>query len=491
MRPIQQSFSPWRRYAIGLSVLLSILAVLAIAAMVNYLARHYAPRFYWGSSSDYRLSPLTQVALASLTNQVRVTVFFDREDPVYPSVRALLREYAAHSPRLEIQELDYTQKPAEAQEFRRRFPFTIDPQDPDLILFESGSNTKIVPASDLRDYDVSALLRGASEIPPSAFKGEMLFTSAINAVCEGRRRKIYFLQGHREHDFQSEAIRTGYRRFAAILEEDNATVAGVDLRGGAEVPSDCELLIIAGPLDLIPDSELQSIDRYLRRGGRLLALFQFGTVTGLERFLDAWGLNVSDTRVIDPDSSEDPGLVTVSRFSGHPVTRPLGGTRVYLWLPRAVERRDLSHIHGAPARIEPLLLTGTNATAVSSRAGVDFRPGPQEPRSQIPLAAAVERGTLPGVSASPGATRIVVVGESSFLANSFIHEMPGNRHFIMSAVNWLLDRPHLLGGIQPTPIRSYQVRMTPFEHRMVRLLLLGVLPGSALFLGFIVWLRRH
>ena len=111
-------------------------------------------------------------------------------------------------------------------------------------------------------------------------------------------------------------------------------------------------------------------------------------------------------------------------------------------------------------------------------------------RGEIPLAVGVERGSLPGVAASLGTTRIVAVGDSSFLANQLL-ELAGNRPFAASSVNWLLDRSHLLGGIQPSPIRTYQVSLAPYQQQMLGWLLLVVLPGAALAVGFVVWWRRH
>ncbi len=488
-QPPAPSFSPVRRLSIAASVALSAFFAVALCAMLNYLAQHHAPRLYWGASADYRLSPLTLGALQSLTNQVRVTVFFDREHPVYPSVRALLREYAAASPRLTVEELDYTRNPSAAQEFRRRFPFTVT-DDPDVVLFESGGHTKVVPARDLRDYDTRAFLRGEPEAKPVGFKGEQLFTSAINAVCEGRLRRVHFLEGHREHDFRSDAPQTGYRHLASILEEDNIQVSGLSLHGRDDVPRDCELLIIAGPRDPIPPAELRTLDRYLRRGGRLMVLFHERTRTGLETLLADWGVSVEDTLVEDRPNS-DNGVMIVSRFGNHPVTRPLANSRLYLFLPRAVEPRQVANIHGAPARIETLMRSGTNGVAVTTFVGNGYRYSPDDRRGEIPLAVAVERGALPGVAASLGTTRIVVVGESDFLANKLMQLSAGNRHFATSAVNWLLDRSYLLGGIQPVPIRTYQVSLTPFEERTLHVLLLVVFPGAALALGFFVWWRRH
>ncbi len=486
--PHPPSFSRVGRLAIAASVLVSMLAVLAIAFMANYLAAHHAPRFYWGASRDYQLSPLTRSALQSLTNQVRITVFFDRDHPVYPSVRALLREYTAASPNLQVEHIDYSLHPTAAQEFRRRSPVTIRNEDPDLVLFESGGRAKAIPARDLRDYDTRAILRG-QDAPPIAFNGERLFTSAINAVCEGRPRKLYFLQGHGEHDPAGDSPQTGYRKLTELLTEDNIEVATLSLNGVDDVPADCDVLVVAGARESLTGGERQVIDRYLRRGGRLLALFSYRALSGLESLLAEWGVTVGDSLALDPENT-DNGVMIVSRFGNHPVTRPLANSRLYLFLPRAVDAQPVANILGAPAQIRPLATTGTNGFAVTTFTPEGYRRSPDDRQGPVPLAVAVERGSVPGVAASLGTTRIVAVGESTFLANSFL-ELAGNRHLAATAVHWLLDRSQFLGGITPAPIQTYQVIMTPFQQRMLRWVLLVILPGGILAIGVGVWWRRH
>ncbi len=487
-RDSSPSFSRAGRLAIAASVFVSTLSVLALAFMANYLAAHHAPRFYWGASRDYQLSPLTRTALQTLTNQVRVTVFFDRDHPVYPSVRALLREYRAVSPNLLIDYIDYTLHPTAAQEFRRRSPVTLRNEDPDLVLFEFGGRSKAVPARDLREYDTRAILRG-QEAPPIAFNGEQLFTSAINAVCEGRPRKVFFLQGHGEHDLRGDAPQTGYRKLVDQLAEDNIEVAPLSLNGMDDIPKDCELLVVAGAQERLTGGERQVIDRYLRGGGRLFVLFAHRALSGMENLLAEWGITVGDSLVLDTENT-DNGVLIVSQFGNHPVTRPLANSRLYLFLPRAVDAQPVANILGAPAQIKPLLLSGTNGIAVTAFAPDGYRLSAEDRRGAIPLAVAVERGSVPGVAASLGTTRIVAVGESTFLANSFI-ELAGNRHFAATAVNWLLDRSQFLGGIQPSPIHTYQITMTPFQERMLRWFLLVILPGGVLSLGVLIWWRRH
>jgi len=103
---------------------------------------------------------------------------------------------------------------------------------------------------------------------------------------------------------------------------------------------------------------------------------------------------------------------------------------------------------------------------------------------------ALEKGNLPGVSGDRTTTRMVVVGDWLFLANAPIDAL-ANRDFAVLAVNWLLDRARLMGGIGPRPVHEYQLMLTQVQLSMLRWLMLAGLPGGVLVLGGLVWLRRR
>jgi hypothetical protein len=105
------------------------------------------------------------------------------------------------------------------------------------------------------------------------------------------------------------------------------------------------------------------------------------------------------------------------------------------------------------------------------------------------LAAAMVANAIPGV-VQQGVTRIVVTGDSIFLANRQI-ESAANRDFASYAVNWLLERNELLGGEGPKQMNQYRLLMTNSQLERARWTLLLGMPGSALLLGFLVWFRRR
>ena len=117
-------------------------------------------------------------------------------------------------------------------------------------------------------------------------------------------------------------------------------------------------------------------------------------------------------------------------------------------------------------RVDEIAFSGPNATVAG---GLARRP-------PFPLMVAVEKGAIKDVITERGSTRMVVVGDSVFLGNLQI-DSAGNRDFAASAVNWLLERTQLLGGVGPRPITQYKIVMTQAQLHQAQWVLLGALAG--------------
>jgi ABC-type uncharacterized transport system involved in gliding motility auxiliary subunit len=313
----------------------------------------------------------------------------------------------------------------------------------------------------------------------------MTFTAALLDVTSPRPLKAYFLQGHGEHQINSGDELAGYLKFASILSQNYIKAEPLSLLGTNAVPMDCNLLVIAGPKDAIPDTELEKIDQYLDQGGRLLALFNFYSAskdTGLERILAKWGVDVGHNVIKDPDNTltgtgQD---MIVSRFGKHALVNSLLQSRLHLILPRSVGQLKLRAQAADAPRVEEIAFSGPRASAAGD---VVHKP-------PFPLMVAVEKGAIKDVITERGSTRMVVAGDSLFLGNRQI-DSAANRDFAACAVNWLLERTQLLAGLGPRPITQYKIVMTRTQLYQAQWVLLAGLPGCVLLLGALVWLRRR
>jgi gliding motility-associatede transport system auxiliary component len=494
------SFSPYRKWGVGLHVGVLVLVVLSVVVMANYISQDYFLRFHISTRSRIELSPRTAGLLHSLTNRVNVTLYYDAKDEksLYGTVADLLAEYRLVNPRITVQTVDYIRDPGLAQKVKAKYNLPT-PTDKNLVknlvIFDCDGRVKTVEGDRLASYVIEPVANPTPEAKepefrrkPTAFLGEIAFTAALLDVTSVKPLKAYFLQGHGEHQIDSGDPVFGYLKLASILQQNCIKPEPLSLLGTNAVPADCNLLVIAGPRDAISDAELEKIEQYLiNRGGRLLALFNYGSFrkdTGLERLLAKWGVDVGHNVVTDPDNAipQKPTDIIVSNFGTgkHPVVNCLLGLGLHLSSPRTVGQMELRAEAADAPQVEEIAFTGPRAAAA----------GDLGHKPPLPLIVAVEKGALKDVITERGATRLIVVGDSLFLGNTQIDSL-ANRDFADAAVNWLLERTQLLAGVGPRPMMEYRVVMTKAQMHQAQWLLLGALPGGVLVLGGLVWLRRR
>ncbi len=480
------SFSPGRRWKIGLDVILRTTLVLAVVVMMNYLSGHFFGRFFLSSQTRIELSSRTLEILKSLTNHVDITLYYDKQDDSYPTIVALLNEYRSATPRISVKVVDYVRDAGEAQKIKEQYGLNAS-TDKNLIIFDAGDkHVKIQPGDGLMEIKLDPVPNPKEREfrrKPVAFHGEEAFTSMLIAVTRDKPLKAYFLQGHGEPSL-TDSDNFGYLKFGSVLAQNFVAVTNLELNGDSGVPMDCNLLIIAAPTAPLSDPELQKVEEYLKQGGRLLALFNYASLkrpTGLEPILQRWGINVINDYVKDPDNTITGQDIKVRKFSQHPVVNPLAQLSLQMILPRPIEHVAWANPPANAPQVEEIAFSSEKATLAGDSAG---------PPHSYPLIVAVEQKPVTGVVNPRGNTRLLVAGDSIFLGNYYI-EGGANRDFVSYAANWLLDRSVLLKGIGPRPVTEFRLLMTRTQQREVRWLLLGALPGVVLLFGCLVWLARR
>lgn len=500
------SFSSGRRLGIRVSVVAGLVAALAITVMLNYLAaRHYALVDLTGRQSA-SLSPQTLRVLASLTNETRITAVFDvRSDPtLWGMIERLLRNYAAASPRVVVRVVDPTREPADAELVLATYQLG-SVKDRNFLVLDTEGRARVLYEQELADISVDMISPPpAPEFRKSirAFKGEPVITTTLFNLANPRRYRVCFTTGRGEHDPDRAGHPHGYAKFAqTIRERTGADIEKISLAGTNEIPADCQLLVIAGPQQAFSAVELERVEKYLRGGGRLLALISNpirGSRAGLETVLAKWNVAVGDAIVLDPPNTpEENSLLTAQLNADQPITRALVADDPMLSRIRLVLPRPVGMIRAGPPApdvpdVQILAFTSTEGIEITDvRAGALYRNPFSDRTGAFPLLVAAEQGSVRGVTAERGATRMVVAGDSLFLDNELVDSPPANRLFGALAVAWLLDRPSvLLEGLVPQPVTSYQVIVTRRELRTVQWVLLAVAPGGILLLGALVAWRR-
>ena len=478
------SFSRARRWLIRLQVLVAVVAVFAVVVMLNYLGRDYFYRLHLSSLKQNELSPLTVRFLKSLTNHVKVTLYYDRDETSYSEVAALLNEYNVLNHGISVETVDYLRDPGAARRIKEQYRLML-PTQTNLVIFECEGKRFAVDGNALTRYKLTRISGKELVLDkrPVAFEGEKRFMEALLTVTNPRKLNAYFLEGHYEHSVTNKQD-DGYASLAEVFDQNYIACQGISLLGTNSL-ADCNLLVLAGPRTALDPIELEKIERYLNQGGRLLGLFNFtstGRITGLENLMAKWGVEVGDSVVMDADNTTEPDklfdIKVGDLLPSHPMMNPLLGAQLHLVYPRWIAGVKRTRAVPDGPKIEEVAFSGEGAYAF----------GQATTRKKFPLMVTVEKGDAKG--AMGPSTRMVIAGDSVFLDNQMI-QSAANRDFAGYAANWLLDRTQLLEGVGSRKIVLQQISVTASQLTRSGLVLMGATPGSVLLVGALVWWRRR
>ena len=474
-------FSPTVRRVISRRVILSAVTAAVCVVLANLLALRNPAQIVLTQSADHSLSPLTKNVLRSLTNEVRAVVLFDRQADLFEPVKNLLTEYERTSPKLKLELIDIARDPTRAEAVQQELKMSVNSPE-NRVIFAANNTAKAISQSELSILDFSEFIN-TREARRTHFVGEQLFTSAIAAVTHGRQTKVGFVIGHGEHKASDTGGQWGYSKFANILQQKDLHLQEIPLTGTNSIPADCRMLIVAGPRTPYSRDELAKLREFVGTGGSLFTLFNFYSLqrpTGLENFLADYDFEIGFNQVSDSknEQSGQGGLLLVDDLGSHPITKPILGSRLQMLLPRSVGFPEAENDESPPGSI--LAHSSDAGQAVGQIQG---NKGSVEREGKIPLIAA----KLHANDGQPPA-RLVVAGDSLFLGNSAI-EAGANRDFASLAVNWLLEREHLL-AIAPRTVTEYRIDLSRAEMTSITWLLLLVLPGGTLGLGLLWWRRQ-
>ena len=474
-------FSPTVRRVISRRVILSAVTAAVCVVLANLLALRNPAQIVLTQSADHSLSPLTKNVLRSLTNEVRAVVLFDRQADLFEPVKNLLTESERTSPKLKLELIDIARDPTRAEAVQQELKMSVNSPE-NRVIFAANNTAKAISQSELSILDFSEFIN-TREARRTHFVGEQLFTSAIAAVTHGRQTKVGFVIGHGEHKASDTGGQWGYSKFANILQQKDLHLQEIPLTGTNSIPADCRMLIVAGPRTPYSRDELAKLREFVGTGGSLFTLFNFYSLqrpTGLENFLADYDFEIGFNQVSDSknEQSGQGGLLLVDDLGSHPITKPILGSRLQMLLPRSVGFPEAENDESPPVSI--LAHSSDAGQAVGQIQG---NKGSVEREGKIPLIAA----KLHANDGQPPA-RLVVAGDSLFLGNSAI-EAGANRDFASLAVNWLLEREHLL-AIAPRTVTEYRIDLSRAEMTSITWLLLLVLPGGTLGLGLLWWRRQ-
>lgn len=510
------------RVGTGLQVVVTIVLAVAAVLLVNWLAARpgVRQRFDLTSTSENTLSTATLGLLERLDRDVLVEVLYRQErgskvvleaDVMQRTMRLLQLVQSQSGGRVTVEVVDVNDGQAWAQ---RAMELRIQGFGNGLVVSCGGRRVVLDLDGDLAQFREG---RNAVEgyVPPSvvAFTAEESIVEGILDVTRGEVLNVYFTSGSGEPDLVEADAESpeGYGQFADGLRREGFVLSPWSVLESAEVPSDCQVLLVLAPDAAWPDRQYDAVLDYAEQGGRLV-IVPAPAASALRRsdvpdLLEHFGLEVSEGRVaggyVDPrtgqmlDGIPQCEVVDVlpQSLSTHPIVAPFR---------EAGRNLRFYQTHRLGVRTQPrqgvaqnLITTTRNDLWVDAPAGPDlvgdlrYDGAVDGATGRIPIAATLQRPPLEAAGEAAGLEAIEevrVVGFGSLY--SFTNAALQGATVLPAALNWVTDREHRIA----VPPRDPDLRLMPRDDpsAMVRVTRFAQfqLPGAVALLGLLVWFQR-
>lgn len=462
----------------GLNSVVMVFIGLGIAVMVNLIASKYDVKKDITKNKLHTLSDQTVKVLNGLTQDVNLKLFINPQQQL--EFDRVLDKYMSQSKKLHKEIVDTDKDPMLVSKYAVKQLGT--------IIVESQSRTARV------------------EMPnPDDAKVEEKLTNAIIQVAKGEKKKIYFTTGHGER-LVSDAGREGFSQVKETLEAGRYNVQELLLMEKDKIPTDAEIVVIAGAKSNFLDHELKMLESYVKGGGKLLAMVEpLGTPT-LKPFLEGLGADWNPKKVIvetNPLQQLAGGNpltpVVVSYDPSHEITREARQPTIF---PIAAPIEKAKFVP-AGANITTLFSTSNKSfesVLANNQVKVDQKGDRKGPLS---LALAITGKVFDKKETEPAKTpdakpedaakqaeyRVIVVGDSDFASNQ-ARNYSMNSDMFQNMLSWLSHEEDLI-AIRPKATDSSQFDITAERMRIIYLASIGIAPLLFFASAFAMWLSRR
>jgi len=442
----------------GLNAALSIVLVVGVIGFVEALSVRHSARLDLTENKRHSLAPQTIQLLKTLKADVNAVGFFRSDQPGKRVAEDLFKQYASYS------DGKFTWK-------------VVDPDRDPTLARRYG----------VESYGTIVLETKARSEKINDAEEEKLTNGLVKVTREGRR-VVYVLQGHGEHELGN-TERQGFSESKGALERANYEVKPLVLAREGKIPDDAAVIVIPGPRTDLFAPEIDALDGYLGRGGKVLAMVdppfpQKVQDATMKRLLARWGVTLGDNLIVELSPigrlfGIGPEVPIIQQYEPHAITRDLGGITTLFPITRSL---DVATPAPAGVTVTPLARTSPDSWGETDRQALEqgtAKPDPQDQKGPLSVA----------VVATKDKARLVVYGTSNLASNQFLN-LQGNRDFFLNTVSWLAEEEDQI-TVRPKDSRQNPIFLSARQGQLVFWLPVVVLPGLVLAGGVIAVIRRR
>ena len=437
-----------------------VLIVLAVVGVLNFLANRYNKTLDSTANKQFTLSDQTVKIAKNLKQDV--TISYWDQPTQFQAARDLLDRYKNLSSKINVQyqDVEKNRTKAIAAGVTRR----------GAVLIDAGA--KHEEAKSLSEEEVTGAL--------------------VRALKTGQRLTC-FVTGSGEHGLD-DADRGGYGQLKTLIESNNYKTQSVNLLQKPELPKDCTIVVVGGPTRDYLQPEVDAIKNFVENGGRAIVMLdpplKFAKQNtdenaALMNVVASWGVTADKNLVLDTSGVGQlyglgPEIALISSYATHPIVREMKRLSAGFPIVRGLEVKN-----GEKTTVEKLFETSDDAFATSNLASSEIKQSASDKKGPFILGAA---GTY-NSGKEAGSGRFVVVGSSSWVANTYLR-LAGNRDLFLNMMNWLSADEDLI-SIRPKEPEDRRLNMTRNQMAVVFYSSVLGIPLLILFAGVSVWWKRR
>lgn len=457
---------------VGLQNAMFYLLFVVVIGLLGFFGREFKFAADWTYGSRNSLSTPTQTLLQTLQQPLKFIAYIPENPTLQGQVKQLVGKYQ-----------------------RIKADTTLEFVNPDLDPTRAKQDG-VEHAGQLAIH-----LGEHKEVMDSA--SEETIGNAIQRMSRGGERLVVFLEGHGERQPLATQS-TGMSQLVANLQRSGFKIQPHNLVRTQSIPQNASFAVIASPQQDFLPGEVDVLKKYVEQGGNLLWLQDPGGLHGLQPLEELLGLQIYEGTVIDANQQlqallgiNHPAVVPVVDYGKSEIVQKLAGTQTIFPFATMIARDpQASTKSGALAwQAEEFLNTLPTSWLESSgvlEGAVKFDEGSNDQAGPVPIGVTLTR-TLEASTNKPDAKpreqRVVVIGDSDFMLNSFIG-LGANLDLASNTFNWLSADDNLL---EVPVIRAPDTKLALSETAgfVLGTFFLFILPIGLLLAGVLIWWRRR
>ncbi len=451
---------------------ISILVVVVIAVVINLCVGKLPSSMTTFDTSKDKLSSIsaqTKEIVSGLSEPVSLYWIAQsgEEDVV---IEQLLARYEDLSDKLTVEQIDPIVNPNFASQY------TDGTVTNNCVIAVCGERSKFIPYTDIYVTDYSNYYTTGQT--STTFYGETELTSAIDYVTKEDMPKMYQLRGH-----GSNAPDTS---LSNMIAKQNILLSDLNLLTEANVPEDCDLLLIFAPESDLSKAEAEAVKAYLQKGGKLLLVSNYnGTdMPNLVSVMEAYGVTMEKGIVFEGGKNgyyQYPYWL-LPQIESHVITEPLADG-YYVLYPQA-QALTVSQTLPDGVTVSPLLSTTSSGYIKEDVSNLTtLEKEEKDKEGTYTVAAAIS-------DENTGAQAVWFSG-AFFTQSNFDEVVSGtNTDLFLNAVSWMCKSESDI-TIHAKTITNEFLTISAGTRAVMIFVMVGLLPIACIGFGIYIWAVRR